>query len=109
MAKGKAAVSPKNLAHKKRQADEIGPAYKFMKVSDLDLWEGLAQADDAVAFFPGSTLLQQLNPLEAFEDVTFDDEAAGTLETLVLGHGVIGESGSCDALKGKGARVRLGP
>jgi len=57
------------------------------------------EADYAVAHFPGATLLEQLDALEALEDITFYDEAARTLETLVLGHGVIGESGSVDALK----------
>lgn len=82
---------------------------KYCGGGDLDVGKGLPQTDHAVAFFPGSTLFQQFNALEALEDVTFDDEAAGTLEALMLGHGVIGESVTSDALKGKGARVRFGP
>ena len=87
--------------HKKRQADCIGPAFKVIWVSDLDVREGLAQTNYAVACFPGAALFQQFNALEALEDVTFDDEAARTLEAFVLGHGVIGESVASDALKGK--------
>ena len=72
-----------------------------MKYRNLDVRSRLAETDHTVAFFPDAALLEQLNALEALKDVTFYDEAAGTLETLVLGHGVIGESGSCDALKGR--------
>lgn len=95
--------------HEKRQADKIDPAFKVLEASLLDVRESLLEADYPVAFFPDATLLEQLNALEAFEDITFYDEAARTLETLVLGHGVIGESGSVNALKGKGISVRFGP
>ena len=54
--------------------------------SDVGL--GLAQTLHAIAFLPLVALLQDLDALEALEDVTFDDEARGALETFVLRHDV---------------------
>jgi hypothetical protein len=48
---------------------------------------GLAQAGDAVAFLPLTTLLEHGYALEALEDVALNDDAGGALETFVLGHG----------------------
>jgi hypothetical protein len=45
---------------------------------------GLAQALDAVADLPLAALLQEVDALEAFEDVAFDDEAGDALEAFVL-------------------------
>ena len=53
----------------------------------LDRWGGLFETDDAVAVGPLAALLKQLDTLEALEHVAFHDEATGTLERLVLGHG----------------------
>jgi hypothetical protein len=44
----------------------------------------LAQALDPVTRLPLVALAQELNALEALEDVAFDDEAGGALETFVL-------------------------
>jgi hypothetical protein len=80
----------------------------FVK-SCLDLWLGFFQANHTVAFFPLAALLEQFNPLEPLEDVTFHDEAAWTLETFVLGHGGLDKMDAWNSLKEKVARVRLRP
>ena len=54
--------------------------------SDVGL--GLAQTLNAVARLPLPALLEQVDALEALEDVAFDDEARGALETFVLRHDV---------------------
>jgi hypothetical protein len=59
-----------------------------MESRSLDLRKRLPETDDAVAFLPDAALFEQLDTLEAFENVTFHDEALRTLETFVLGHGV---------------------
>ena len=55
----------------------------------LDVGLGLAETGDAVAFFPLATLFQDGDALEALEDVAFDDDAGGTLEAFMLGHGFV--------------------
>jgi hypothetical protein len=50
----------------------------------LDVGLGLAEALDAVAGLPLAALFQDVDALEALEDVAFDDEAGGALETFVL-------------------------
>jgi hypothetical protein len=35
-----------------------------------------------------ATLLEEIDALKAFQDVTFDDETGGALEAFVLRHGV---------------------
>ena len=52
----------------------------------LDVSFGLAQTQDAIAFLPLATLLEEADALEALEDIAFDDEAATGLEAVVLGH-----------------------
>jgi len=49
-----------------------------------DVGFGLAQTLHAVAGFPLAALLQDVDALEALEDVAFDDEAGSALETFVL-------------------------
>jgi hypothetical protein len=46
-----------------------------------------AKALDAIAGLPLTALFQQVHAFKAFEDVAFDDEAGGALETFVLRHG----------------------
>jgi hypothetical protein len=53
---------------------------------DSNVGLGLAQALDAVTGFPLAALPEQVDALEALEDVAFDDDTAGTLETFVLRH-----------------------
>jgi hypothetical protein len=48
---------------------------------------GLAQTLHAVASLPLAALLEQIDALEALEDVAFHDEAGDALEAFVLGHG----------------------
>jgi hypothetical protein len=43
---------------------------------------------DAVARLPLTTLLEHFEALKALQDVAFDDEARGALETFVLRHDV---------------------
>jgi hypothetical protein len=50
--------------------------------SDVGL--GLAETLDAIARFPLTALFQQVDTLEALEDVAFDDDSGGTLKTFVL-------------------------
>ena len=61
------------------------PAQRVGCGSDVRL--GLAETGDAVAFLPLAALLQDGHALEALEDVAFDDQTVGALETFVLGHG----------------------
>jgi hypothetical protein len=44
----------------------------------------LAQTLDAIAGLPLAAFLEQINALEAFEDVAFDDESGDSLEAFVL-------------------------
>jgi len=46
----------------------------------------LAETLHAIAVLPLATLLEDGDALEALEDVTLHDEAAGRLEAVVLGH-----------------------
>jgi hypothetical protein len=50
----------------------------------LDVGLGLAQTLDAVAGLPLAAFLQQVDPLEAFEDVALNHETRSALETFVL-------------------------
>jgi hypothetical protein len=45
---------------------------------------GLAQTLDAVAGLPLAALLEQINALEAFQDIAFNDEAGDALKAFVL-------------------------
>jgi hypothetical protein len=54
------------------------------KRGGLDVGLSLAQALNAIAGLPLTTLLKQVDTLEAFEDVAFDDETGRALETFVL-------------------------
>jgi hypothetical protein len=53
--------------------------------SDVGL--GLPETGHAVAGFPLAALLEQVDALEALEDVAFHDETGGALEAFVLRHG----------------------
>lgn len=50
----------------------------------LDVRLGLAQTLNAVAGLPLATFLEQVHPLEAFEDVALNDDTGRALETFVL-------------------------
>jgi hypothetical protein len=52
------------------------------QISNVGL--GLAETLHAIAGLPLAAFLEQINPLEALEDVAFNDDAGGTLEALVL-------------------------
>jgi len=54
------------------------------KPSDSDVGLGLAEALNAIADLPLAALPENLDALEALEDVAFNDEAGGALETFVL-------------------------
>jgi hypothetical protein len=47
----------------------------------------LAQALHAIAGLPLAAFLEEIDAFEALQDVALNDDAAGALETLVLGHG----------------------
>jgi hypothetical protein len=57
---------------------------KLKKEAELDVRLGLTKTGDAIAGFPLSALLEQVDALEALQDVAFDDEAVGALETFML-------------------------
>jgi hypothetical protein len=59
------------------------PAHNLKDVR-LDVRLGLAEASDAIARFPLAALLEQVDALEALQDVAFNDEAIGALETFML-------------------------
>jgi len=52
--------------------------------SDVGL--GLAQTLDAIALLPLTAFLENIDALKALQNVALHDDAAGTLETFVLGH-----------------------
>jgi hypothetical protein len=53
----------------------------------LNVGLGLAETRDAVAGFPLTALLEQVDTFEALQDVALDDDTGGTLKAFVLGHG----------------------
>jgi hypothetical protein len=53
-------------------------------IAVLDLGLGLTQTGNAIAFFPLTALLEDGYAFKTLEDVTFDDDAGGALETFVL-------------------------
>jgi hypothetical protein len=65
----------------------LGPAWNLIEAHGSNVGLGLAQALDAVAGFPLAAFSEQVNALEALQDVALDDDTAGTLETFVLRHG----------------------
>ena len=71
-----------SVGAKKRQAAKT--ACQKRKERDSDVGLGLAETLHAVAGLPLAALLEQVDALEALEDVAFDDEAGGALETFVL-------------------------
>jgi hypothetical protein len=50
--------------------------------SDFGL--GLAETGDAIAGFPLTAFLEQVDAFEALQDVAFDDETGGALQAFVL-------------------------
>jgi hypothetical protein len=70
--------------HKQKRRAHYTPAWE--KRNRLNVGLGLAETLDAVADFPLAALLEEGHALEALEDIAFNDEAAGALETVVLGH-----------------------
>jgi len=54
------------------------------KGADSDVGLGFAETLDAVARFPLAAFLEDLDALEALQDVAFHDEAGDALETFVL-------------------------
>jgi hypothetical protein len=80
---GKAEVWTKvgTKIQKRQAALDCLPSGK-RKRSDFRL--GLAETGDAVARFPLTALLEQVDAFEALEDVAFNYEAVGALEAFVL-------------------------
>jgi hypothetical protein len=64
-----------------------GPAENSNAAHRSNVGLGLAQALDAVAGFPLAAFPEQVDALKALQDVAFDDDTVGTLETFVLRHG----------------------
>lgn len=54
------------------------------KSANSDVGLRLAQALHAVARLPLAALLQKIQTLEALEDIAFDHDTGGALETFVL-------------------------
>src|SRR5688572_11903754 len=67
---------------KKRQAANTACREGTRVASDVGL--GLAQTLHAIASLPEPTFPEQVDALEAFQDVTFDDETRGALQAFVL-------------------------
>jgi hypothetical protein len=70
------------LVQKKGRQRKLPAGKKKRQNSDVGL--GLAEAHHAIAFLPLAAFLEDLNALEALEDVAFNDEAVGALEAFVL-------------------------
>jgi hypothetical protein len=69
---------------KKARRNILGGPDSGIGSETLFLRLGFAEADDALAFLPLTALLEQLDALEAFEDIPLDLETAGGLETRML-------------------------
>jgi hypothetical protein len=67
---------------KKRQAAETA-CRKGTRV-DSDVGLRLAETLNAIAGLPQAALPQEVDALEAFQNVAFDDETGGALEAFVL-------------------------
>ena len=50
----------------------------------LDIRLGLGQAHDLARVLPLTTLLEQFDPLESFQDVALGGDGAGAFETAML-------------------------
>jgi hypothetical protein len=53
-------------------------------IAVLDVGLGLTQTGNAIALFPLTALLEDGYAFKTLENVTFDDDAGGALETFVL-------------------------
>ena len=72
--------------NRNRQKREAGSPCRRVAVG-LRLGLGLAEANDFVAILELPALAEQLDTLEALENVAFRRNGAGAFETAVLGHG----------------------
>ena len=57
----------------------------------LSVGLGLGQADDFAAVFPLAALFEQLDSLEALQDVALGDDGAGSFYAAVLRHKIRNE------------------
>jgi hypothetical protein len=57
---------------------------KGKMLDGLDVGLGFAETENAITRFPLAALLEEIDALEALQDVALDHDAAGTLETFVL-------------------------
>jgi hypothetical protein len=71
-------------AGKMRQDDRSARSGRNREMRGSNVGLGLAEALHAVADLPLAALLEQIDALEALQDVAFDDEAGGALEAFVL-------------------------
>jgi len=55
-----------------------------VRCRESDVGFGFAEALDAVARFPLAAFLEQIDAFKTLQDVAFDNDTAGTLETFVL-------------------------
>jgi hypothetical protein len=58
----------------------------LMKGAESNVRLRFTETGNAVAFLPDTTLFEQVDALETFQDVALDDNTTGTLETFVLRH-----------------------
>jgi hypothetical protein len=79
--RGSLAVQGENRAIKRQAADT---ACRKRSSDGSDVRLRLAEPLNAVAGLPLPALLEQIDTLEALQDVAFDDEAGDALETFVL-------------------------
>jgi len=69
--------------HKKGRSDEP-TCLKNQPTNESNIRLGLAQTLNAVPRFPLTALLEQIDPLKAFQDVALQDDTGGALEAIVL-------------------------
>jgi len=77
-------VGGRNLSWNKKRQAVLTACLKSKKGIGSDVGLGFAKSRDAITGFPLAPLAKSLDALEALEDVAFDDEAVGALETFVL-------------------------
>ncbi|MEK0444777.1 MAG: hypothetical protein RLZZ399_98 [Verrucomicrobiota bacterium] len=58
----------------------------FLQGNRLGLRHGLSQTDDPVALFELAALFEELDALEALENITFGRNSTGPFEAAMLGH-----------------------
>jgi hypothetical protein len=69
---------------KKGRSNGIEPARITAATAESNLGLGLPQPDNALALFPLATLPEQLDALEALENIALHGDAFGGLQAIML-------------------------